>query len=430
MRAKKRFLVAAVTVVCAILAPTAKAEEASSCTTITRANVVRCASAASLASKAETLGLESLDGRRRAASILLPSNPTLNLGGAYPAEASVPDRSLLWSASLSQEIEIAGQRGARLDVVSAEQRAQRSRLALARRDAGADALLLYFDALSAVEEAKIADRLAVLATALTVVAKARAQSGVSAGVEAQLASAAATRLLQGQIAAQQRLATTNASLASALGLNPTAVKPRVEGELRPVDVPDTATPAVVETAIARRAEVAVASAEAEAQENRIALYRKLRVPNPTISLYARNDWIGESSVGIGVGIPIPFPAPVGRTYAGEIAEASSLALRAQTETERLRRAVRLEVTKAFEVMASRRRQLDLYQPQQIRESEDSLRNIAGEIEAGRLPIREALITQQALIDYLYAHVEAQRQLCFASVELARAAGIPFERGGQ
>jgi hypothetical protein len=34
--------------------------------------------------------------------------------------------------------------------------------------------------------------------------------------------------------------------------------------------------------------------------------------------------------------------------------------------------------------------------------------------------------QQSLIDYLFAHVEARRQLCFASVELARAAGIPLE----
>ena len=40
--------------------------------------------------------------------------------------------------------------------------------------------------------------------------------------------------------------------------------------------------------------------------------------------------------------------------------------------------------------------------------------------------RDALLMQQSLIDYLFAHVEARRQLCFASVELARAAGVPLE----
>ena len=122
-------------------------------------------------------------------------------------------------------------------------------------------------------------------------------------------------------------------------------------------------------------------------------------------------------------------APVGRTYSGEIAEAASLAQRAETEAERLRRTVRLEVVTALEVVASRKRQLDLYPSDQVRQTEDTLRSIAEEIEARRLPVREALLTQQGLIDFLFASVETRRSLCIASVELARAAGLPLERGG-
>lgn len=191
-------------------------------------------------------------------------------------------------------------------------------------------------------------------------------------------------------------------------------------------MPATASAAFVSSSVARRAEVTAAVAEADAQRAKTALYERLRIPNPTFSVFARNDWINERLVGVGVAVPIPIPG--GRTYSGEIAQASALTARAETDAERMRRAVRLEVVNAAQVMSIRQRQLDLFEPQQVRKIEDTLRSIAEEIGARRLPLRDALITQQALIDYLFAHVEARRQLCFASVQLARVAGVALEQG--
>ena len=92
---------------------------------------------------------------------------------------------MLWGATLSQEIEIAGQRGKRLDLVSAEQRAQKARVGLAERDAASAALIGYFDALAAREESRLAARLGALAAALKNVARARAQAGVAAKARAR-----------------------------------------------------------------------------------------------------------------------------------------------------------------------------------------------------------------------------------------------------
>ncbi|MCW5811569.1 MAG: TolC family protein [Labilithrix sp.] len=397
---------------------------------ITRANIARCAVGANLAAKSEQLTLRSFAGRQRAAGIFLPSNPTLFVSGGQSIEPTVSanQRESLWGATLSQEVEIAGQRGRRVDVVSAEQRAQESRLELARRVAAADAFLLYFDAVAAAEETRLAERLATLATALNAVARARVQAGLAPDVEAQLAQAGAARLLQAQVASQSRFAAATASLATAVGLDPATTSLRVEGELVPIDVPGAAGATFVTAALERRAEIASAVAEAEAQNNKVALYRRLRVPNPTISVFVRNDWINERQVGIGLAIPIPIPAPVGRTYAGEIEEASALSARAENEAERLRRVVRLEIVQALQVLSARQRQADVFPPQQTKQTEETLRNIAGEIEARRLPIRDALLTQQSLMDYLFASVEARRQLCLASVELARAAGLPLDVG--
>lgn len=409
-------------------ARTAGAEPASPCAaSIGRENVVRCALAASLSAKGERLVLESLDGRRRTASTWLPSNPSIGLGIGYPIEPGLTERPALWSASLSQELEIGGQRGARLDVVTAEQRAQRARIAVVQRDVAADALLLYYDALAAAEETRVADRLGAVATAMTTVARARAQVGVSAGVELQLAEAVAARLAQVATISKQRSVSTAATLASALGMDPTASPPSIEGVLEPPKIAEGTD--LVALAIARRGEIAVATAESEAQERRASLYRRLRIPNPTIGVSARNDWIGERNVFVGLTLPVPLPSPVGRTYAGEIAEATALSERAGVEAERLRRTVRLEVSNAIQVVASRRRQADLYPAERVRETETALQDIAQEVTGGRLPLRDAIVTQQILIDFLIASIEAKRQLCFATVELARVSGMALDGSG-
>lgn len=429
MNSRIRIAVAASVAAVLLAAGSAQADDAS-CQQISRSNVVRCALAASLTARSEQLRLESFDGRRQTASVLLPSNPALSLVGAYTVDQSLQaaDRQFLWSATVSQEIEVAGQRGARLDLVSAETRGQRARLTAAQRETAASALIAYFDALAAQEELKIADRLAALAVALKTVAHARAQAGVASPLEAQLAESAAARLLTAQIGAQQRVATTGAALAAIVGLDPSVTRPRVDGELAPLPVSHASGRAVVEGAISRRAELVVAAAEKEAYGRRVALYERLRIPNPTLSVFVRSDWIAERSAGVAIGLPIPLPSPVGRTYAGEIAEANSLAHRADAETARLQRAVRLEVATALETVSARRRQAELYRPEQVRMTEDALRSIAEELEAQRLPVRDALLTQQGLIDYLYASIEARRTLCQASVVLAQAAALPIEAG--
>lgn len=404
-------------------------EDRASCSaSITRANVVPCALAASLTSKSERLGLKSFEGRRRAAGVLLPSNPSVALGGGFTIDPSVAaaDRESVWSATLSQEFEVGGQKGKRTELVVAEQRAQQARVQVVERHAAAAGLVAYFEALAAVEEARLAGRLGALASALKTVARARAEAGVAANVDAQLAESAATRFEQAQITAEQRVATTTATLATIVGIDPLETKPRVEGNLSPLAVVDAEPAALVTTALARRAELAVAVAEQQAQESRLALYERLRIPNPTISLFMRKDWIGERTAGIGLGFPIPLPAPLGRTNAGEIAEASSLARRSEADVEQLRRSVRLEVVKALEVVKSTKRQTELYPPEQVRLTEETLRSIAEEVAARRLPVREALLTQQGLIDFLFGSLEARRSLCIASVELALVAALGLE----
>ena len=383
--------------------------------------MVRCAVASSMAVRAEEKGARAADGRRTAAGVVLPSNPTLGLTLGTPTDPVANQANTLYSATLSQELEIAGQRGARIDGAEAEQKMAQSRVTAARRDVVAAALTHYFDQLAATESQRIAQRLTGLAQALKGYATARAQIGLSAPVDAVLAESEAVQLTTLALESEQRLAETSAALAVAVGLDPVTQRPDAEGTLTPIAVPDAALRVRkqdVNAAIARTPEIAAAVAERRAEEARARALRRSRVPNPTVSLFARRDWIEERAVGIGVS----FPIPLARTNAGEIEEANALAERADAEAERLRRDTGLHVVQTMEAFARRKEAVDRFDPEAVRKAETALDAIADELATRKLALRDAMVMQRSLIDLLFGYVEARRKLCLASVELARVTG--------
>ena len=142
----------------------------------------------------------------------------------------------------------------------------------------------------------------------------------------------------------------------------------------------------------------------------------------------QNDGFNERVFGVGLSLPITLPQPVGRTYAGEIAESQALSRRARTEAEQARREIRLDLANARASFAATRAQSELYTPERLGRADQSLRAIASEIEAGRLAVRDAIVSQQSLVDVLRAGLETRKNLALGSVDLALAAGYPLERG--
>src|SRR3954470_6507283 len=102
----------------------ASAAGAAPCTSVSRANVARCALAASLERQASDAAIRAASGRVQATDPWLPSNPSLELSGSRRQGPTTA--TLNWSASLGLELEIAGQRGARRGAALAERDAQSS----------------------------------------------------------------------------------------------------------------------------------------------------------------------------------------------------------------------------------------------------------------------------------------------------------------
>jgi len=398
----------------------------SSCAPINRLNLVRCALEGSLAAKAERQNLEATEARQESARPILPSNPIIKLSGA---RRSVTGGApvINWYATLSQEIEIGGQRETRLRAATAEHEAQKHVVEKNDRDVAAAAWRAYFEALAAREEVRLTGQLETLTAMVATATRAAADKGLVSGVDADVAESAYLHLSQEHIAATRRAQIVMATLLVSMGKDGNA-SVIVEGDLVPLADIEAFAAKQDARAIDDRPELQSLEATGRVYEARAALYKRSRIPNPTIGVFVQNDGFNERVFGAEISLPIPLPQPVGRTYAGEIAEADALARRVKTDVEQARREIRLDLTNARASFAAARAQNDLYTADRLGRAEQSLRAIASEIEAGRLAVRDAIVSQQALVQMLQAGLETKKNLALASVDLAVAAGYPLEKG--
>lgn len=400
-------------------------------TKIVRANVVRCAVSASLALQRERQGVEVEEARRLAVSPLLPSNPALALSGARRqgvGSQSAGAEATNWYATLSQEVEIAGQRGARRSAASAAKAAQQHSVAATERDIASDAWRAYFEVLAAREALDTAVRLEQAFARVGLAAQAGAASGLLSGVDADVAELAVVRLSQTRVEAQRRADTALAALTSFMGLDPASARPEVEGELAPLANAEVLPPERADAAVDRRPELAQAAQTREAYEHTVSAFRRARVPNLTISAFAQRDGFDERVLGGGVSLPVPLPSPLGRTYAGQIAENEALVRQTSVALESARRAARLELTTASKAYEAALAQRGLYTEERSEKAERSLESIASELAAGRLSLSSVVVMQQTLIEFLRASIDAKLAVCVTSVELVRTSSLPLDGG--
>lgn len=408
--------------VAVLLLRVSSASAEANCDRVDRNNVVECAVSRSVGLDVARLGVDVAKGRELAVSPLLPSNPLLALSGGHRASSS--QRATNWYATLSQEVEIAGQRRVRRKAAAAAVDAQEQAVEAASRDVARDAWLAYFQVLAARDALTAAERLEQTFQGAVIAVRAAAANGVVAGIDADVAEASAVRLSQERIAAKERLARSNARLATLLGKDP-MTQLDVVGELAPLHSADSASASQAAQALEHRPEVLAAEASRNSYQHWADAYRRQRAPNLTVSVFAQRDGFNERVLGGGIGLPIPLPSPVGRTFRGEIEEAQALTRQADRNREQLLREARREVADAVAAFEAAKAQLGLFSAERLERTERTLTSLAAEITQGRLGISSAIVAQQALIELLRASVEARLAACQTSVELVRAAGLPL-----
>ncbi|MGE5047838.1 MAG: TolC family protein, partial [Deltaproteobacteria bacterium] len=211
--------------------------------------------------------LDAARARRDIASRLLPANPSLEVGAGHrtiEGGATDIDRSI----ELSQQIEIGGQRGARIDAAEADLRAARAAAEAAERlvigDVLAAAARVIHDrqALSLVREQRDA------AGRLADVSRARTRKGLAAPFESDLADAARIQALREERTTALGLSEAEGVLAAAVGSD---VQLAMDASLPAVTQPQLALAELERNAIEHQPEVVAAQNEIRAAQARSAL---------------------------------------------------------------------------------------------------------------------------------------------------------------
>lgn len=418
------------------------------------ATAARCALANSPEVLAARLGLRALAQQRQSAGRWLPSHPllTFSLAERRPPSGSTGSDGaavLNWYFTLSQEIEIGGQRGKRLAVLDAEASAGLRRLAALEQETAATALAAYGEVLATRDELALAERAAEVATALSRYSSARAAQELVPQVESDLARAEAARLLLLRGEAAQRQRNASALLQVLVGPAPDPGRDEAADAGSPTVIPiqgvqleellpsagegpearaeedESTLKTLVAQALRLRADLAVAQDEVRIREAQWALLRRARVPNVGLSFMAQSDGFSERVLGGGVSLPLPLPEPIGPSRGGDIAAAATGVAQAQAGVGVRARQVELEVRRAQASLAAAKRSLAEVPAELIARAQTDLWAIAEAIRGGRVALREALLWQRGLLELLQLHLRARRELALSRIELRRALGVPL-----
>ena len=344
-------------------------------------------------------------------------NPTLSLSaenltgtGRYQGFGET-DLSL----SYSQNLELWGQRTARVNLARAEAGAVSLRSDLARVDAASRLALTYAEAEAAQRRTALAEEALSLALADARAALAMVEEGrepmlraIQAETEAASARASLDEAKAEQAAAFSRL--------SALAMLP-APATSIEASL--LDAPTSATSSLMDTAPAVR----VAQAERSAAERRIDVERIRTRPDVTLSLgVTRYGAENETALTVGASMPLPlFDRNRGNIDAAQAefraAEARVSQAIQDASAERAGAVARLGAS------ASRVSVADTG----VTSSEEAYRLSRIGAEAGRISQLELRATRAALINARSAAVEARLARVRAEIDLARLDGrSPFQ----
>lgn len=382
--------------------------------------LARCAQLSGDAVVRARRGFDAAQARREAAGRVLPSNPVIEIGaGRRRAEGGRAeiDRSV----ELAQTLEIGGQRGARVEAADAELRAAAAGSGAALRDLTTDVVAAAAEVVRARRVLAVVRDQREAAERLREVSGARAQKGVAAPLETELAEAARIQALRDERNAAQALAGAEADLAAAVG-----------EDVRLVDAAELPRSAVVSQSLAdleqaalARPEVLSAKEEAVAARARISLLRRERIPDVTVAAGYRHEEFSDV-----ISARLSVPLPVFRRNGPEIAEQEARTAQAESAARQASLRATLTVRSAYASWQRAQAALKAISPDLEARLRDDVVALQDAYQRGTMPLtqvlaalREAQAARRTLLD---TRADAVR----ASLDVNRAAGLPSCLAGE
>jgi len=330
---------------------------------------------------------------RNGAAILLPSNPALSgsLGGRTDASGSLPAAQGLEGAlRLEQTVEIAGQRGKRLDEVAAAVRVAKARERLALVETRARVRITYLAALIAQTQVDNARRREDLGHRILDSARARVKAGAASDVEVHLAEVENGRLVADRVDAEISEADAAAELRRLLDLPNTPMTLTTKLSRPPLSAQSLAQ--LLEQARARRADLRVLDERRSQLDAAVIRLRREVVPNPTLYLDFARQQPGQTYIGGGISLPIPL----WRRNQGELAVARAEQELIAGERALIDSEIGIQVERAQRTSIARDKQTEAWERDVVPAAEANVELVSEGWRAGKFDLfRVIQVTREA-----------------------------------
>src|SRR5262245_31657297 len=357
--------------------------------------------------------LEIARGKLTTARLISPFNPVIDGRGgprSVPGEATGTD----YGAGLSMELEVAGQRGLRID--EAERNLQRTEATYKdfSRTFTAKLARAFFQALFARERLTLLRRVEDLNRRLLDITQIKFQAGDVSGLETNVAAVRYGRVRKETLDGQRELTQALLELRRLVGVEE-SISPA--GELPVVSSPRSSGE-LLERARLNRPDLSAKLRELERAESEIALKRRETFPNPSVGISFHREGTGDKIVMGSLAIPLP----IFNRRQGELESLEARKIQVRAEMLGLEQEIRKEVDQALNQWSVALESFQLFQREVIERAEENFKLLEIAYRERKVDFPQALIMENDLIAANLSYLDTALALREAAIRLQEVTG--------
>ncbi|HET7318405.1 MAG TPA: TolC family protein [Nitrospirota bacterium] len=360
---------------------------------------------------------DAAQGRLDQAGLWLRSNPVIE--GSLSRKDTVPgggEKVTNHTFALSQEFEIAGQRGLRIDAARGGMEKANQEIRDRERVLIADVKDAFAKALAAKRKVELASEAVRLQEQLAGSAMIKFQAGEISQLEQNLADVELGKARREHLLAEKERREALLGLQALLG-SPPKSDFSVEGDL-PIEPPSIPDKEKLRTLTAsQRPDVLSASAEVQQARSAMKLAGREAIPSFTITgFYNQDDKLNET------GVMLSFPLPLFDRKQADRKEAAAKAGQALIKQASLERTLEREIEEAFANLVSASEELSLFKKDVLGKALENLSLMNLAFKEGKFGFFEVRLAQKDTIDAQFAYLESQVRLQIALNAMEKVTG--------
>lgn len=357
--------------------------------------------------------IEAARGRLTTAALISPFNPVLEGQGGprrMPGEGTGGD----FGVGVSMEVEVAGQRGARITEAQRNlQKAEAGFQDFARTFRGKLARAFY-QAVFAGERLALQRRVDELNRNLMDVTKIKFDAGDVSGLEVNVATVRYGQSRKETLDAERNLTQSLLDLKRLIGVEETFVPQ----DKLDVGLPTVSAAAILEAALANRPDLLARRYELQRAEAEIALVRRQVFPNPALGLSFNREGSGDKIFLGGISIPLP----VFNRHQGELESLEARRTQARAELIALEKEIQKEVNQAINRWETARQSAGLFQREVIEQIDENFRLLEAAYRERRIDLPQLLVMENNLVNANQSYLEVLSSLREAAIEIEEVTG--------